>query len=271
HISGKPGSGKSTLMKYICQHKATEKHLKLWSTNKALVLARSFFWKHGRTLQSFRGLVRGLLHSILSQWLELIPLLFPKQWQAALSGLRPVIDDDHEVFEAFRKLRETDSVSLTHRIAIFIDGIDEFEGNRAHMIESLKDWISCRSADVKICVASREDIDLQEAFKTGPMLRLHEVTHEDILSFLYPKMGTSDQKQRLETEIAYKSEGVFLWVKLTIQRVEHSILSGDALEDRRKRLGSLPNELEDLCMAISVAIDRDEPKSAYSMILMALY
>ncbi|RAK80187.1 uncharacterized protein BO72DRAFT_493528 [Aspergillus fijiensis CBS 313.89] len=243
-----------------------EKHLKLWSTTKALVLARLFFWKHGRTLQkSFRGLVRGLLHSILSRWLEPIPLLFPRQWQAALSGLRPVTDDDHEVFDAFRKLRETDN---------------EFEGDRAHMVESLKDWISCRSADVKICVGSREDIDLQEAFKAGPMLRLHEVIHEDILSFvqhrlssseLYPKMGTSDQRKLLETEIAYKSEGVFLWVKLTVQRVEHSILSGDALEDLRKRLGSLPNELEDLFRTISVAIDRDEPNLAYVTILMALY
>ncbi|PYH81332.1 hypothetical protein BO82DRAFT_93694 [Aspergillus uvarum CBS 121591] len=62
------------------------------------------------------------------------------------------------------------------------------------------------------------------------MLWLHEVTHEDILSFvqhrlssseLYPKLGTSDQRKRLEMEIAYKSEGVFLWVKLTVQRVEH--------------------------------------------------
>ncbi|PYI18936.1 hypothetical protein BO99DRAFT_433104 [Aspergillus violaceofuscus CBS 115571] len=186
HISGKPGSGKSTLMKYICQDKATEKHLKLWSTNKALVLAKFFFWKHGRTLQkSFRGLVRGLMHSILSQWLELIPLLFPKQWQAALSGLRPVIDDDHEVFAAFRKLRETDSVYLNHQIAILIGGIGEFEGDRVQTITGyLKQGDSLRNpskydstiSTASLSVRSRSPVGMEGEDKHPPRSRYQRAT-----------------------------------------------------------------------------------------------
>ena len=58
HISGKPGSGKSTLMKFLCQHIATTDALLLWAGNKTLVFARFFFRNQGKRLQrSIIGLV----------------------------------------------------------------------------------------------------------------------------------------------------------------------------------------------------------------------
>jgi hypothetical protein len=72
HISGKPGAGKSTLMKYLCQHPQTEKHIKVWSSRKNLVIAKFFFWRPGTEFQkSLKGLLRGLLHCILDQVPEL--------------------------------------------------------------------------------------------------------------------------------------------------------------------------------------------------------
>lgn len=45
HISGKAGSGKSTLMKFICGHERAEEELKVWAEEKKkkLVFARFFF------------------------------------------------------------------------------------------------------------------------------------------------------------------------------------------------------------------------------------
>lgn len=42
-VSGKPGSGKSTLMKFICEHETTEKTLKTWANGQQLVVANFFF------------------------------------------------------------------------------------------------------------------------------------------------------------------------------------------------------------------------------------
>ncbi|KAI9044717.1 GFA family protein [Aspergillus affinis] len=160
-------------MKYICQHEETEKYLKKWPGTKTLLIATFFFWKPGRTLQkSLRGLVRGIIHSILSQSAELIPLLFPKHWNTAFSGVRPVIDEDDEVLAAFRKLSDLDSIYATSKIAVFIDGLDEFEGDLPQMIKILKAWVSARLPDVKICVSSREEIELQEAFKMNKQINV---------------------------------------------------------------------------------------------------
>ena len=43
HISGKPGSGKSTLMKFLCQNQQTKEGLQLWAGTRKLVFARFFF------------------------------------------------------------------------------------------------------------------------------------------------------------------------------------------------------------------------------------
>ena len=43
HVSGKPGSGKSTLMKFICRHSNPHKHLRIWSGQSKLATGNVFF------------------------------------------------------------------------------------------------------------------------------------------------------------------------------------------------------------------------------------
>src|SRR2546430_1940618 len=44
HISGKAGSGKSTLMKLLLDHEKSKRELEHWAGNKQLVFAHFFFW-----------------------------------------------------------------------------------------------------------------------------------------------------------------------------------------------------------------------------------
>jgi hypothetical protein len=94
HISGKLGSGKSTLMKFLCNHSRTRAGLEKWAgtlpvatawsiTNifwqgdKKLVFAKFFFWRPGTALQrSLTGLFRSLLHDMLKECPKLIPKCF---------------------------------------------------------------------------------------------------------------------------------------------------------------------------------------------------
>jgi hypothetical protein len=86
HISGKPGAGKSTLMKYICSHPQLSDHLASWSQGARLGLGQFFFWNHGTSAQkSLKGLLRGLLHSILEKNHKLIPTAFPELWERMLT------------------------------------------------------------------------------------------------------------------------------------------------------------------------------------------
>ncbi|KAH0592616.1 hypothetical protein MHUMG1_09606 [Metarhizium humberi] len=74
-IHGKPGSGKSTLMKYLYCNDETKTILQShWERQKRLVLAKFFFWNAREPLQkSQAGTLRSLLFYILRQYPELIP------------------------------------------------------------------------------------------------------------------------------------------------------------------------------------------------------
>jgi hypothetical protein len=93
-ITGKPGSGKTTLMKFIYENPATEEHLRVWSKDTPLSIAGFFFWWAGTEKQrSQEGLLRTLLYSLLRQMPILVPYVFPSQWAgryASLTGLRKV-------------------------------------------------------------------------------------------------------------------------------------------------------------------------------------
>lgn len=46
-IFGKPGAGKSTLMKYLAHQDALKKELQTWAGDCELIIAQHFFWIHG--------------------------------------------------------------------------------------------------------------------------------------------------------------------------------------------------------------------------------
>lgn len=80
-ISGKPGSGKSTLMKYLASHPSAESHLSKWSGTSRLLKASFFFWNSGsREQMSQEGLFKSILHAILNEAPELVPVVFPSEW-----------------------------------------------------------------------------------------------------------------------------------------------------------------------------------------------
>lgn len=72
-IYGKPGSGKSTLMKFLYNNDRTRNSLRVWAGDRRLVLAKFYFWNAGSTLQkSQEGLLRSILFEILRQCPSLI-------------------------------------------------------------------------------------------------------------------------------------------------------------------------------------------------------
>ncbi|KAG5780784.1 hypothetical protein H9Q73_005548 [Fusarium xylarioides] len=280
HISGKPGSGKSTLMKYLCRQEETRRYLDVWAAEKSLVFGKFFFWNPGTTLQkTLRGLIRGLLYSILSNAPELIPLAFPKHWDATLSKVTVMFDSSDDIMLAFKDLIRRDEVYRNHKLVFFIDGLDEFQGDHAALIKELLRWISSRPRDVKICVSSREWPIFQEAFKTFPSFRLHELTRSDVSRIVQDRLKNNNTYQKLETpgelagfesNLVDRSDGVFLWLKLILQDIEDGLLSGDRLLQLQNKINSLPTELNDLFQHLLNSIHQFDRTEAYLILTVAL-
>ncbi|KAH6878729.1 hypothetical protein BKA58DRAFT_452914 [Alternaria rosae] len=96
-ISGKAGSGKSTLMKYLHQDPRFLESLETWAGGDHLVIADFYFWNAGAEIQkSQEGLLRSLLRQVLDQNISLASTLFAEQY---------LLDAEWDEFPTFHQLR----------------------------------------------------------------------------------------------------------------------------------------------------------------------
>lgn len=283
HISGKPGAGKSTLMKYMTGSPELQRYLKSWAGSKQLVFASFFFWKHGTEYQrSFAGLIRSLLHSALSQCPELLSKVFPTQWKTAEDGFT-VRFDKAEVRTAFEILMKQSQLYHDRKLAIFIDGLDEFVGHEDSLLSGLFDWVDSGLDNIKICVSSREHTIFQQRFAACPKIRLHEINHYDILGFVEEKLRKNkdanlppyelEEVIRLGRELIYDAEGVFLWASLAVRVLEKGLLINDSIPQLRAKIKSLPSELEKLFEHIfrSIQTDLDPDERQRAMQILSIF
>ncbi|KAJ4409465.1 hypothetical protein N0V82_009459 [Gnomoniopsis sp. IMI 355080] len=268
HISGKPGAGKSTLMKYLAESERTKEYLASWAGDKELVFASFFFWRHGTDFQrSLHGLLRTLLYSVLEQYPELIRVIFPDQWKAAYASPEAMIHfRQADIQNAFSGLMKAPDIYERHKFAFFIDGLDEFQGREDTLITTLFEWAQSGSDNIKICVSSRELTIFQQRFSKCPKFRLHEVTHYDILLFTYDTLRNNEDVKllydpegvaELGNALLVRAEGVFLWVSLALRLVERGLVLEDNIEDLMNSINVLPTEVEELFEVIFNSIKNE--------------
>ena len=110
-------------MKHITNDPRTNMHLKKWVGKEKLVTASFFFWNAGTVLQkSQQGLLQSLMHEILGQCSQLMPILFPSRWQIHDTyGTEPEPWARNELLEAFDLL--TKQTLLSAKFCFFVDGL----------------------------------------------------------------------------------------------------------------------------------------------------
>ena len=294
-ITGKAGSGKSTLMKHLCNpgsqavYKTTSDadslgdaspreysqttdrtrchpFLRKWAGASTLIVASFYFWNSGNQLQmSQDGLLSTLLYQIIVQCPEMAPVLAPQQWESLC-----LFNYHHRHWSAkdlrdalFRAVR---SLGTDKKMCLFIDGLDEFDGDHEGLI-SLVQQLICESKAVKICVASRPWNVFQDAFDRKPNLRLEDLTFDDIKCFVESKFQSNSDfdnlrwrypgfADQLMNNIVVKASGVFLWVDLVVASLLSGMRLGDRIEDFQRRLDELPPDLENLYEKILHSLDK---------------
>lgn len=281
HISGKLGSGKSTLMRFLYQHQCTKAALEKWAGNRAVVLAGFFFWSPGSDLQkSLAGLFRSILYRILEQCPEFIPIILPEQWAgASIAPLQAQFDvtiSEKEIQNAFYDLIHSKSLYRRRCFCIFIDGLDEFQAtpqvDRKDLVNLLHSWADTSPA-VKLCVSSREDNVFMNAFAPERRFRLHELTKHDMRSYVTDKLGHlpgGKSKDELIGAIPERAQGIFLWVSVVSKSIREEFENGKSVESLWRMLESLPDELHDLFEHMLRSLGRTVRKRAYQTLKMLL-
>lgn len=174
-IAGKPGSGKSTLMRFLSEHDRIFELVHQWVGQERLLKASFYFWNSGTAMQMSRlGLLQTLLYSCLSQDKALITSIFTTRWeqyQAFGGGREPF--DWPELQRAFNTMLS----NATAKFFFLIDGLDEFDGEPKEIIDMV---INASRPHVKLCVASRPWTPFENAFGKRPNLLLEQLTYRDI-------------------------------------------------------------------------------------------
>ncbi|PVH69299.1 hypothetical protein DL98DRAFT_625614 [Cadophora sp. DSE1049] len=281
-ISGKPGSGKSTLMKHIFDDMRTKDYLETWARldgtpDAPLIIASFFFWNSGTIEQrSQLGMLRSLLFQVFEQKPELLPIVLPSLWLKQYG--KYLADGPHAVWSETWTLsmlmaalkRLTIQQEMPCKFFFLIDGLDEFDGDHEVLAELFNDLsmnlVPNSKSRVKTCVSSRPYVVFQENFAGSPTLNLQDLTLHDITLFVRDRfLGNGAFKKLAAREpaatsqliqaVVSKAGGVFLWVFIVVKDLLRGIRNRDTIPDLWRRLDALPRELEPLYVRIMSQID----------------
>jgi hypothetical protein len=272
-VSGKPGSGKSTFMKYVSQHNLLAEHLKAWSGTQTVVTANFFFWNLGKKdlQKSQEGLLRSVLYQILRQQPSLIKLVYPRQPDIKLD-YDPVSSEDttnsipvDELLAAIQRLSATLATSNV-KYCFFIDGLDEYEGKPDDIISLVT--LLKNTLQVKVCVSSRPWNEFEKVFgqDNSAKLYMQDLTRGDIEAYVrdtfekdmgFQEFMDENEEDTLDliSDIVNGANGVFLWVRLVVQSLLEGLTNADRASDLRRRLNSMPKDLNEFFERIIFGID----------------
>jgi hypothetical protein len=265
-ISGKPGSGKSTLMKYLVNSPDTFKHLQKWAGTRKLVIIDYFFWINGTDLhRSQEGLLHSLLFDVFRKCPELIETTFPERWVESmkLNGdlVRPW--NRKELLNGLQKI--TRQTASSNAFCIFIDGLDEYEGEHEDLVNVLSNIV--HASPIKLCVASRPWNVFEKALGTNQTRKLYleNLNRPDIELYVKNKLQdradfralalSSPDATELALDIVERSRGVFLWVYLVVLLVKQGLVNEDRLVDLKRRVSAYPADLNDFFKHIMDSLD----------------
>ncbi|PVH79590.1 hypothetical protein DL98DRAFT_420136, partial [Cadophora sp. DSE1049] len=265
-IAGKAGSGKSTLMRYIYEDERTRDYLKSWAKSSGnspreapLSVATFFFWLSGTPMQKSEiGLLRALLHQVLSSCPQLGSVAFPDIWSKNYSNAIDGVSSDWINALPLKRLRSAlqrvaQQTKMPVKIFFLVDGLDEFVGDHEELATLFK--LISQSSMIKICVSSRPWIIFEQIYGLRPSLRLQDLTEGDISYYVNSKFDSSVPFQRLRSiqpeiadllrdEVIEKAEGVFLWVQIVVDSLLTGIRNEDDMAILRQRLTAMPPKLE---------------------------
>ena len=143
------------------------------------------------------------------------------------------------------------------KVCLFIDGLDEFDGNHEEIIGFLRNITCGMEQNAKVCVSSRPWSIFEKAFREIPSLKLQDLTFGDMVQRVIDELSKDARMRRLIRKepndgvnfiqaTVETADGVFLLVKLAVQILLTDVTSCGNTSDVRSRLELPPRDLDDL-------------------------
>lgn len=297
HVSGKAGSGKSTLMRCLIEDPRLKARLENWAIGKKLVVSSFFFSRLGDDdQQSLTGFYRSLLFSVLEKCSDLIKDVFPT---AFAMPERPGAHWQDNPFTALELRRALDlligdDATISHfgdyRFCFFIDGLDEYDGDsseHSELAEQLNRWAA--SPFIRICVSSRPKPEFLDVFPEKDRICLHQATGLDILRLIHGELrkakllehlmgaplvsaGRQDaltSSDLLARELSIRANGVFLWVRLAIKSIHIGKRYRYSIQHILGNICKMPHDLDRLFEQMLQAV-RSEDRQLSARLLLLL-
>ncbi|KAF5967683.1 hypothetical protein FCOIX_11810 [Fusarium coicis] len=250
YIQGKPGSGKSTLVKFVLNQNQTRNLVQEWSPDAIII--SYFFWKIGSEEQnSIKGLWCSLLYQRLQDQQQLILSTLQQFCHLSLHSEYHdwSIKDLQDVWNSLAKLD-------TRHICMFIDGLDEVRDQDGFSKLSQSIQLISRPPRTKLCVSARPEAQIVRWLRTTDAagILLEDLTRFDMLRFVRDRFSqvlpnsqvSWERSQDLRQELVDKAQGVFLWLHLATRSIIEGIENNDSDDMLFPRLKGLPGDLENL-------------------------
>ncbi|KAJ0415332.1 hypothetical protein BJY00DRAFT_327145 [Aspergillus carlsbadensis] len=257
-INGKPGSGKSTILKFMYSD------MLRWSCPKTALCASFFFNARGESLEkSVSGMHRSLLHQLLEGYSDLQTVLDHSELRSQDPTQCPSL--------AFLKVLFFNAVTALgpRSFTCFIDALDECDEQQIvemveHFEEIAKETAS-KGIHFRVCFSSRHYPYIR--LQRGIRLTLeNQAGHSaDLETYIENRLKLTDLDvtKELQGQLVAKSSGVFMWVVLVVDLLnKEGRRGGLAL---RRRLAALPEDLTNLFKEI---LKRDQESTEEFKICM---
>ncbi|MCJ1405012.1 hypothetical protein MMC11_008238 [Xylographa trunciseda] len=259
-VKGKPGSGKSTIMKAALLETREKRP-------KTTIITYFFNARASDLLErSTLGMYRSLLHQLL------VALPHLQQQFASQFTIKAINDNIVEwtVEEIQDFFLNTIEKLRKYPLIIFIDALDECEESEVRcMVEFLEELgqLSMRfEVSLNVCLSSR--LYPHISIKKGASLVLEDQPgHDrDIVAYVNNKLigDEGPQIEDLRSELYNKASGVFLWVVLVVP-ILNRLYDHGQVGAMRKRLSEIPKELDDLFTDI---LTRDANRKDEAILLL---
>ncbi|KAK7404060.1 hypothetical protein QQX98_010146 [Neonectria punicea] len=238
-IKGKPGAGKSTLMKFAVKN--------AWTKMKDSTIIAFFFNARGDDLEKS---TIGMYRSLLLQLLERLPELqgvFDSHGLVTRNG-----GPQHWSVESLKALFEQAVQGLgTSSLVCFIDALDECDEHQIRdmisFFEHVGQLTTMAGIAFRVCFSSRHYPHITISKGLNLVLEGQEGHDQDIVSYLDSelKIGHSKVSEQIRVDLKEKASGVFMWIVLVVGILQREYDYGRKHMLRHK-LRDIPGDLHAL-------------------------
>ena len=281
---GKPGSGKSTLMKFALQDSRTRRYLESSDQDQWEIIS-FFFHDRGNIIQkTTEGMIQELLHQLLLKFPDLfneISNLYKDQVKIQKKSVPEWALEDLQSAILEIVSSQLPEKSHSRNILMFIDALDEHAGKKPELLALLQNLartdLSLREGarfvlNIKVCLASRDWPVINNHLSRYPNFAIHEFTKADIADYTIGRLrqardnvqrGQSVQMSTIDSgimqlvqQVNEKAMGVFIWVRIVVDELCQKLIDGTHIPQLVELIDDMPKELEGL---YERALDKIDP------------